>query len=132
MPSNRIPILLSILKGLLIAAAITIFGMLLIAFITVFTRVSDNLLTVLNQTLKILSIIIGTWFAVGKGGRRGFVTGTVTALLYMIIGYSMYVLLGGGAYSFPGMLGEMLMGAAVGAVTGAVLANLQPKKHRSK
>lgn len=130
MPSNRTSTTVSILKGFLAAAAITLLGMLLIALITVFSRISDNLLTALNQILKILSIIFGTWISVGRGGSRGFVTGTVIALLYIIAGYSLYVFLGGGTYSFPGILGEMLMGAAVGAVTGAVLANLQPRKRR--
>ena len=130
MPSNRTSTAVSILKGFLTAAAITLLGMLLIALITVFSRLSDTMLTSLNQILKILSIILGTCVSVGRGGSRGFVTGTVIALLYMIAGYSLYVVLGGGVYSFPGMLGEMLMGAAVGAVTGTVLANLQPRKRR--
>lgn len=132
MSGNRTSVLLSILKGLLVAVAATLLGMLLIAALVTFADVSDAALTAMNQILKILAIILGTWAAVGRGGSRGFVTGAVVALLYMILGYTLYVALGGGAFSVTGMLGEILLGAAVGGFTGAVLANLRPKSRRRK
>lgn len=131
MSSNRISVLLSILKGVLAAAAATLAGMLLIALLTVFTRISDGMLTALNQLLKCISILIGTGIAVGRGGSRGFVTGAATAMLYMLAGYVLYVCLGG-LYDTVSMLGELLMGAAIGAVAGAVLANMRPKRRRTK
>lgn len=129
MSSNRTGILLSILKGLLIAVGTTLAGMLLIALLTVMTRISDSLLVTLNQLLKILAILLGVSAAVGRGGSRGFVTGAVVALIYMMLGYTLYVALGG-THSTALMLGEMLMGAAVGAFAGAILANMHPKKRR--
>ena len=110
-------------------AVVTIAGMFLIALLTVFTRISDGTLLTLNQILKILAIILGTFAAVGRGGNRGFVTGTVISLIYMMLGYVMYAALDGKT-STAAMLGEMLMGSAVGAVTGAILANLPPRKRR--
>lgn len=131
MSANRIDTIISVLRGFLFAAAITLAGMLAIAALTVFVRISDNTVSLLNQLIKILSIVLGTWSAVGRGGRRGFVTGVVLALAYMIAGYALYVALGGGAWSVSGMLGEMLLGAAVGGVCGAILANLSPRvRHR--
>ena len=98
MSANRVSVILSILKGLLVAIAITLLGMLLFAALTVFASVPDNLLTVLNQLLKIAAIGLGVRAAVGRGGARGFVTGAVLALIYMILGYAMYVVLGGGVH----------------------------------
>ena len=134
MSSNRISVLLSILKGFIACIAVTLAGMLLITLLTVFARIPDSAITALNQLLKIAAIVLGTRAAVGRGGSRGFVTGTVVALLYMIMGYAMYVWLGGGAHTATLMLGEMLIGAAIGGIVGAILANLQPKprkKHRA-
>lgn len=48
-------------------------------------------------------------------------------MAYMILGYALYLLLGGGAFSAIGMLGEILIGAAVGGLTGAIRANQSPK-----
>ena len=130
MSSKRAAILFSILKGLLAAIVVTLVLMLLVALLTVFARLPDYWLIILNQMIKIVAIALGTRTAVGRGGRRGFVTGVVVALAYMILGYTMYVCLGGGAYSTAAMLGEMLLGATIGGIVGAILANMNPKPRR--
>lgn len=130
MSGKRIPILFSILKGVFVAMILTLLGMLIMAALTVFARISDNALTALNQALKIIAILLGTRTAVGRGGSRGFVTGCVVAILYMIVGYGLYVCLGGGAFNAAQMLGEILLGAAIGSLAGAVLANMRPKARR--
>ena len=130
MPKTRKRTLLSLLKGLLIAVALTLACMLIMAAALVYLQMSDRLLTVLNQLVKLLAIALGTCAAVPRGGSRGLLTGVEIALLYMALGYAMYVLLGGGSFAVGNMLGEMLLGSAVGAVTGAVRANLSPRRSR--
>ena len=93
-------------------------------------RVSDGMLTALNQVMKLLSILLGVAVAVGPGGRRGFLTGMTVAMLYMTAGYICYVALGGNAFVVGQMLGEILIGAALGAVVGAVLSNLPSGRQR--
>ena len=132
MSASRKSILISILRGLLLAVAFTLLGMLLIAALAVFVHISDGLLTALNQILKISAIVLGVRSAVGRGGSRGFVTGAVLALLYTILGYALYVGLGGGAHSTVQMLGEILLGATIGGIVGAILANLSPKPRRRR
>ena len=132
MPKTRKRTLLSLLKGLLIAVALTLACMLLMAAALVALQMSDRLLTVLNQIVKLLAIAVGTCVAVPRGGSRGLLTGVEIALVYMALGYAMYVLLGGGSFAVGNMLGEMLLGSAVGAVTGAVRANLSPRRSRVK
>lgn len=130
MPLNRANTILSILKGLLLAIVLTLLGMLAIAALVVLARISDGWLTALNQILKAAAIIVGACTAVGRGGHRGFFTGAALAMLYMVLGYALYVALGGGAFNVGSMLGEVVVGAAVGGVTGAILANMAPRKRR--
>lgn len=132
MPRTRKSAALALLKGLLIAVAFTLACMLLMAAALVALQMSDRLLTVLNQIVKLLAIALGTCVAVPRGGSRGLLTGVEIALVYMALGYAMYVLLGGGSFAVGNMLGEMLLGSAVGAVTGAVRANLSPRRSRIK
>lgn len=132
MPRTRKSAALALLKGLLIAVAFTLACMLLMAAALVALQMSDRLLTVLNQIVKLLAIAVGTCVAVPRGGSRGLLTGVEIALVYMALGYAMYVLLGGGSFAVGNMLGEMLLGSAVGAVTGAVRANLSPRRSRVK
>ena len=114
MANKRASALLSILKGLLAAAAVTLLGMALIAALVLTARLSDGVLTLLNQLLKALAVVLGVRAAVERGGNRGFFTGMTVALAYMIAGYGLYVALGGGRFEAAQMLGEMLLGAAVG------------------
>ena len=64
------------------------------------------------------------------GALLGITIVEALALIYMILGYAMYVLLGGGVHSVTTMLGEMLLGAAIGGVCGTILANMKPKRKR--
>ena len=50
------------------------------------------------------------------------------AIIYMALGFGLAVWLGGQAFTVPDLLGEMLIGAALGAAAGAVLSNLTPRR----
>lgn len=132
MTKSRFGVLSSIAKGLISAIAFTLPFIFIFAIIAAFLRISDNLLTVLNQLLKATAIIVGVRITVGRGGERGFLTGMFIGMLYMVLGYGLYIFLGGNAFTVPGMLGEILIGAAVGSVAGAVFANLSPKKGKNR
>lgn len=132
MKSARALALGSILKGLLVSAAATLLGMLLLAAAVIYLDVSDGALTALNQALKLICVLLGVRFAVGLGGERGFLTGAAVGLAYMILGYVLYWRLGGAVFSFAAMLLEMLLGGAIGAVAGAVCANLRPRARRKR
>lgn len=128
MPRNRRTILKSLALGLLTAVFITLVCMLLLAAALVYLRFGDQLLTILNQILKLASIVAGVCVAVPRGGERGLATGALISLFYMAAGYALYVALGGGSFAVGNMLGEMMLGSAAGAVTGAVRANLSPAR----
>lgn len=130
MGRTRTQVLLSMLKGLLCAVALTLLLMVGVAALALGVRVTDGALTALNQVMKLLSILLGVTVAVGRGGRRGFLTGMTVAMLYMALGYGCYVALGGNAFVVTQMLGEILIGAALGAVAGAVLSNLPAPQRR--
>ena len=131
MGRNRLHVLLALLRGLLVCIAATLLGMAAIAAAAVFAQAPDGVIRALNQVLKYLSILLGALAAVGVGGERGFFTGMALAMIYMALGYAMAVALGGGAFAVPGMLGEILIGAALGGVVGAVLSNL-PKRRGAR
>ncbi len=124
MVRTRRSIFKSLVCGLLTAILITLGIMILLAVALIYLRFGDRLLTLLNQLMKLSAIVVGVCIAVPRGGDRGLATGVLIALAYMAMGYALYVLLGGGSFAVGNMLGEMLLGCAAGAVTGAVRANL--------
>lgn len=127
MARNRKNTIRSLLLGLLAAVLFTLAAMFLLALALVYLRFSDTLLTVLNQLVKFFAVLIGTLSAVPRGSERGLATGVLLALAYTSIGYALYLALGGGSFAVGCMLGEMLLGSAVGAVTGAIRANMNPR-----
>lgn len=132
MKGKRTAVVKSIAAGLISAILVTLAGMLLMAGLMMVVSVGDRWLMILNQLLKIGSVILGTCIAVPRGGQRGLATGTAVALLYACIGYGMYAALGGAGFTIGGMLGEILICAAAGAVTGTIRANVQPSRRRKK
>jgi len=130
MAKSRAKVLLSLLRGLAAAIAITLLGMAVIAALAVYLRASDAAIRVMNQVLKGLAILSGAFFAIGQGGENGFVKGMALAIVYMFLGFLLVTLLGGSAFSVGGMLGEILIGAALGAAAGAVYANLPERRRR--
>jgi len=132
MTHSRINTFAKLLKGLITSVLVTLLLMLLLAIAAVSLKLSDTSITWLNQFIKIISIFLGVWVTVGRGGENGFIKGLVLAIIYIILGYFMYVILGGNAFSAVTMLGEILIGAAVGSIAGAILANLSPKHRRKK
>ena len=131
MARNRKSILKSLVLGLAGSILFTLLCILLLAAALVLLHVPDEMLTTLNQLIKIAAVILGTCIAVPRGGEKGLVTGTVLALFYSVLGYVLFILLGGGNFSVRCLLGEILMAWAAGAATGTVRANL-PGRSRAK
>lgn len=118
----------ALVRGVLAAAAITLIGMLILSAAIIFIGMSDTLLKVLNQILKIASVALGAYLGVGRGGERGLVTGAAIGAVYAVVGYLLYALLGDNSFRVAELLGELLIAIAVGATAGAVLANLSPSR----
>ena len=128
MKRRRLRVIGALAKGLIIAVAITLAGMLAMAAAVIFLGMSDTLIRVLNQALKVLAVALGTYLAVRRGGERGFMTGAGVGALYSVAGYVLYALLGGNDFYLTELMGEMLICMAAGAVMGAVCANLRPAR----
>ena len=130
MSASRKKALIALVRGLLAAVGVTLILMVGIAALAVFVQVSDGLIMALNQVMKLAAILAGAFVAIGPGGERGFVTGMAVAMLYMALGYGCAVALGGAAFAPTQLLGEILIGAAIGAIAGAILANLPARSRR--
>ena len=119
-------------KGLLAAVCVTLPGMAVIALLAVYANLSDGALTALNQLLKLIAIFTGAYRAVGRGGTRGFALGGAVGLLYIALGYGICALWDDPVVT-GGMLAlEFLLGLALGAVSGALVANLPAGSGRKR
>jgi putative membrane protein (TIGR04086 family) len=116
-----------ILKGLIVAVAVSAGGILLFALLMQWLKPSDGVIRVFNQILKLASIVAGVWSAVGRGGEKGLIRGAAVGLLYMGLGVSLYAVLTGQNLPATSYLGDLGMGVAGGGLTGMILSNLSAK-----
>ena len=120
----------SVLRGLGAAVGLTLIGMLILAALVVWARLGDRALIMLNQALKILAIGLGALTAVGPGGRRGLALGGCVGLIYIALGYALTALSGLALVTARMLVIEMGMGLLLGALFGALAANL-PARSRA-
>ena len=121
---------LGALRGLAVAVGITALGMLALGLMAGYTAVTDDTIRLMNQCLKLASVLLGTLAAVGLGGERGLVKGMAVGALYMLLGLGILGLASGMNADWSTLAGEVLIGAAVGGAAGALLANLPARRSR--
>lgn len=120
-----------ILKGTLIALSISLFGILIFAFALRFISMSDSLISPINQVIKGLSILIGTFIAMKKINQMGLVTGLLIGLFYTVLAFLVFSILNG-SFSFSiTLLNDLLFGGIIGAICGIIAVNFR-KKHQIK
>lgn len=118
--------MLGIVEGVALAAVVSVVGILLFALIVKTFGLSDAVIPPVNQVLKVVSILLGTWRAV-HCGARGLVAGLIVGVAYIALGAGIYMLLEGALSPVSVLLTDAALGAASGGVSGVLLANLLKK-----
>ena len=118
---------LQLLKGLGAAALCTLAGVVLFALLMQWIKPSEGVVRIFNQVLKLASIAVGVWVAVGRGNQGGLLRGAAVGLGYMLVGVMLYALLSGQQASASAYLADLGMGIAGGGIVGMILSNLNPR-----
>ena len=117
---------LRIVKGLLVAIGVTAAGVAVFALLMQWLRPAENMVRIVNQVLKLVSIGAGVYVAVGRGCEGGLLKGALVGLLYMAAGVGLYALLSGQGASAGAYLADLAMGVAGGGIIGMILSNVTP------
>lgn len=111
-----------LLRGVIAAVVCTVVLVVLFALIISLIDISDSLIHLANQLIKIVSVGVGVFFAVTPGSDRGLLRGAVVGFVYMAAGVLVYALLTGQNLSFTAYLADILMGVAAGGLFGLIRA----------
>ena len=104
-----------------------------IIFVAVFAllmqwvKPTEETVRIFNQLLKVVSVAIGTYIAVGRGQEGGLLRGSLIGLLYMALGVAAYALLSGQGAPWTAYLADLAMGTATGGIIGAIVSNISGK-----
>ena len=112
------------LKGLGMALLVTEAGVAIFALLMQWIRPSESAVRVINQVLKLASVGVGVYIAVGRGCEGGLMKGILVGVMYMAIGVGVYALLSGQAAPVSAYLADLAMGAAGGGIVGMILSNI--------
>lgn len=113
----------AVLKGVLIAASITVIGVAVFALILSWWNASDRAVTAINQVVKFVSILAGVVSATSSAKGGGVLRGAIVGLAYMALGIVVYSLLMGRSPQMTGYLADLGMGVAAGGLFGMILEN---------
>ena len=111
----------AVLRGVLVAAAITIIGVAVFALILNWWNASDRAITAINQVVKFVSILAGVTTAMRAGESGGAMRGACVGLLYMALGIVCYALMMGQSPQLAAYLADLGMGLAAGGLFGMIL-----------
>ena len=118
---------LRLIRGLGAALLVTVAGVAVFALLMQWIRPSDSVVRIFNQALKLASIAVGVWIAVGCGQPGGLLKGAGVGLAYMALGLAVYALLAGQSAPATAYLVDLGMGVAGGGILGMILSNISPK-----
>ncbi len=112
----------AVLRGVLVAASITVLGVAVFALILNWWDASDRAITAINQVVKFVSILAGVTSALGAGQSGGAMRGACVGLLYMALGIICYALMMGQSPQLTAYLADLGMGIAAGGLFGMILS----------
>ena len=114
--------LTAVLRGVLVAASVTVLGVALFALLLNWWNASDRAVTAINQVVKFVSILAGVTSAMRGGESGGALRGACVGLLYMALGIICYSLLMGESPRLTAYLADLGMGLAAGGLFGMILS----------
>ncbi len=122
---NKKTSVLGVLKGVLVAVCVSIVGVLAFAIVYKFVQVGDTTIKIVNQVIKVLSVVLGVNVALKSDRSKGAVKGLFVGVIYSIVSYAVFGLLSS-TFSFSlSILFDVLFAGIIGLIAGIFLVNLK-------
>ena len=121
--SNKKQGIAGIVKGVLFALALTVVAVLVLAILYKFINMSDTVIKVANQIIKIASIALGVKIATKKDKSKGLLKGAIIGALYTVLSFFLFSILAS-SFSFTlGLLFDILFASVIGLIFGVIFVN---------
>ena len=111
-------IFLSITKATFLALTCSLLGVLIFALMLKFTPISESIISPVNQTIKILSILVGCFVLTKKNVNHSWFWGAILGLSYTLLAYVIFSILDGGFSFSITLLWDTLFAMIVGLICG--------------
>ena len=118
---------INILKGSLVALSVSLVGILIFAFFIKYVAVPTEAIKPINQVIKGISLLIGTFVALRKVNQMGLINGLLIGLCYTIIAFLVFSILDGNFEFNKTLVNDLLFGGIIGGICGVIAVNVKRK-----
>ena len=113
----------NIIKGVALALAFSLLASIVLASILQFSPLPDKVIYPINQTVKVVAIMLGALVFVRE--EKGFLQGVAIGALFTALSYLSFSALGGDFSLSWLIFAELALALFVGAVSGAIAVNIR-------
>ena len=111
------------LKGALVSMVFTVAIILLFALIIKETGMSDSVIAVINQVIKIGGIVAASYFAIRGTKLKQWLCGAMAGVMFILLNYLVFSLIEGMFGNVALLFSDLLMGLLIGMVFAIIVAN---------
>ena len=129
---NEAKIWLSILKGSLIAISVSLVGILIFAFFIKYVAVPTEAIKPVNQVIKGISLLVGTFVGLRKINKMGLINGLLIGLFYTVLAFLIFSILDGNFEFSKSLVNDILFGGIIGSICGIISVNFRKKTQWAK
>ena len=117
----------ALLKGSLFALSISLIAICIFAFLLRFFDINSDLIKPINQVIKIVSILLGTFLALKNVKEMGLITGFLIGIIYTMLAFIVFSILNGCFVFEPSLVNDLLFGGIAGGIAGVIAVNFKRK-----
>lgn len=118
---------LNILKGSLISLALSLVLILIFAFFIKYVAVPEKVIKPINQVIKGISLLVGTFIALKKSSQMGLINGLLIGLAYTVLAFVVFSILDGHFEFSKTLVNDLLFGGIIGGICGVIAVNFKKK-----
>ncbi len=115
------------IKGVAVGTGLSVVGVLALAFIYRLTGISDGMIRIINQLLKVASVFFGTLVCVREDRKKGLMKGSIVGICYTLATYIVFSLLSSSMAFNLSFVFDLLFGGVMGAICGVLAINMYKK-----
>ena len=111
------------IKGVLVSLLVTLAGIFLFALVLKFVDLNALVIKIVNQIIKILSVLFGVKVCLKGNKSKGLLKGGVIGVLYTVLSYFIFSLLVSNFSFGLNLLYDILFLGLAGVVCGVIFVN---------
>ncbi len=114
-----------ITRGVLVSISISLISILLFAVLLRFINFPDIVIKIINQIIKVLSILFGVKVTLKRDKTKGLLKGVLLGIIYTITSYLVFsILIASFGFSIS-FLYDLIFSSIVGLICGVIFVNVK-------